>query len=154
MRPYNWSMRRSQMLKKVGSGLPAKIWRLVVCTEMVSWELKLMLMHAMAESRPFDRENLFSQKKLKTAFFCKKIDITFLWEDLEAKLLTPGQFLGFLWKLWGITVQTSHWEGRWHQNWVRSRPSTIRNFLEHLQLSHIWLDFLELGMQSIIGQES
>ena len=56
-----------------------------------------MLMHAMAESRPFDRENLFSQKKkLKTAFFCKKIDITFLWEDLEAKLLTPGQFLGFL----------------------------------------------------------
>ena len=36
------------------------------------------------------------KKKLKTAFFCKKIDITFLWEDLEAKLLTPGQFLGFL----------------------------------------------------------
>ena len=23
---------------------------------------------------------------------------------------------------WGITVQTSYWEDRWHQNWVSSRP--------------------------------
>ena len=27
---------------------------------------------------------------------------------------------------WGIiTVQTSYWEGLWHQNWVRSRPKQI-----------------------------
>ena len=24
------------------------------------------------------------------------------------------------WKVWGITVQTRYWEGRWHQNWVRN----------------------------------
>ena len=51
----------------------------------------------------------------------KNIGIISLWEDLEAKLLTPGQLLGYPWKVWGITVQTSYWEGRWHQNWVRSR---------------------------------
>ena len=28
-------------------------------------------------------------------FFVKNIDITSLWEDLEAKLLTPGQLLGY-----------------------------------------------------------
>ena len=55
----------------------------------------------------------------------KKIGITSLWEDLEAKLLTPGQLLGYPWKVWGIKVQTSYWEGRWHQNWVRSRPTNF-----------------------------
>ena len=51
--------------------------------------------------------------------------ITSLWEDLEAKLLTPGQLLGYPWKVWGITVQTSYVEGRWHQNWVCSRPTVF-----------------------------
>ena len=51
--------------------------------------------------------------------------ITSLWEDLEAKLLTPGQLLGYPWKVWGITVQTRYVEGWWHQNWVRSRPKKI-----------------------------
>ena len=32
---------------------------------------------------------------------------------LDAKLLTPGQFLGDCWLIWGITVQTSYVEGRW-----------------------------------------
>ena len=45
--------------------------------------------------------------------------------DLEAKLLTPGQLLGYPRKVWGITVQTSYWEGRWHQNWVSSRPTNL-----------------------------
>ena len=49
--------------------------------------------------------------------------ITSLWEDLEAKLLTPGQLLGYPWKLWGITVQTSYVEGWWHQNWASNRPT-------------------------------
>ena len=31
--------------------------------------------------------------------------------------------MGYPWKLWGITVQTSYVEGRWHQNWDRSRPT-------------------------------
>ena len=51
--------------------------------------------------------------------------ITSLWEDLEAKLLKPGQLLGYPWKVWGITVQTSYWEGWWHQNWVCSRPTNL-----------------------------
>ena len=46
-------------------------------------------------------------------------------EDLEAKLLTPGQLLGYPWKVWGIMVQTSYWEGQWHQNWARSRPTNF-----------------------------
>ena len=45
-----------------------------------------------------------------------------LWEGLEAKLLTPGQLLGYPWKVWGITVQTSYWEGLWHQNCGYTSP--------------------------------
>ena len=63
-----------------------------------------------------------SKKKPKNnVFWRQEIGITSLWEDLEAKLLTPGQLLGYPWKVLGIKVQTSYWEGRWHQNWVRSR---------------------------------
>ena len=76
--------------------------------------------YAAGESRPFGRENLFSPKKhLKPPFLGE------LWEDLDAKLLTPSQWLGFPGKFWGIKVQTSYWEGQWHQNWVRSR---LKNF--------------------------
>ena len=68
---------------------------------------------------------LISSKKTpkNSVFWRQEIGITSLWEDLEAKLLTPGQLLGYPWKVWGITVQTSYWEGRWDQNWVRSRPA-------------------------------
>ena len=53
------------------------------------------------------------KKTPKNSFFLwPNIGITSLWEDLEAKLLTPGQLLGYPWKLWGITVQTSYVEGR------------------------------------------
>ena len=42
---------------------------------------------------------------------------------LEAKLVTPGQLLGYYpWQLWGIMVQTSYWEGRWHQNCGYTSP--------------------------------
>ena len=41
----------------------------------------------------------------------KNIGITSLWEDLDDKLLTPGQLQGYPWKLCGITVQTSYVEG-------------------------------------------
>ena len=51
-----------------------------------------------------------------SVFLRTKMGITSLWEDLEAKLLTPGQFLGFPGKHWGITVQYSYWEGWWHQS--------------------------------------
>ena len=69
-------------------------------------------------------ENQFLQKNTLKAFSRRnKIGITSLWEDLEDKLLTPGQLLGCPWKRWGITVQTKYWEGRWHQNWVCSRST-------------------------------
>ena len=68
-----------------------------------------------------------SKKTTENSVFLRQnMGITSLWEDLEAKLLTPGQLLGNPWKVWGITVQTCYWEGRWHQNWVRSR---LTNFL-------------------------
>ena len=66
---------------------------------------------------------LISSKKTpkNSVFWRQEIGITSLWEDLEAKLLTPGQLLGYPWKVWGITVQTSYWEGQWHHNcWYTS----------------------------------
>ena len=36
--------------------------------------------------------------------------------------MTPAQLLGPPWKVWGITVQTSYWEGRWHQNCGYTSP--------------------------------
>ena len=41
---------------------------------------------------------------------------------LKAKLVTPGQLLGPPWKVWGITAQTSYWEGWWHQNCGYTSP--------------------------------
>ena len=68
--------------------------------------------------------------------------ITSLWEDLEAKLLTTGQLLGFPWKLWGITVQTSYWEGLWHQNCGYTSP--ILFFLEAArEISEKWNFFVK-----------
>ena len=48
--------------------------------------------------------------------------VSWLWEELYAKLLGLGQLLGYPWKVWGITVQTSYWEGRWHQNCGYTSP--------------------------------
>ena len=55
-------------------------------------------------------------------FWWTRIWVTWLWKDLDAKRLTPGQLLGWPWKLWGITLQTSYVEGRWHQNWAHTSP--------------------------------
>ena len=55
-------------------------------------------------------------------FWWTRIWITWLWKDLDAKPLTPGQLLGWPWKLWGITLQTSYVKGRWHQNWAHTSP--------------------------------
>ena len=41
---------------------------------------------------------------------------------MEDKLLTPGQLLGLPGKVWGITIQTSYWEGQWHQNCGYTSP--------------------------------
>jgi len=71
--------------------------------------------------------------------------ITSLWEDLEAKLLTPGQLLGCPWKVWGITVQTSYWEGQWDQNWVRSRPAK-KSRVRQRKFVNNWF-FLLFGLQ-------
>ena len=70
-----------------------------------------------------------SKKTPKNGLFQQpNIGITSLWEDLEAKLFTPCQLLGFPLKLWGITVQTSYVDGRLHQNWAyTSLPSFFFN---------------------------
>ena len=62
-----------------------------------------------------------SKKTPKNSIFLRQnMGITSLWEDLEAKLLTPGQLLGYPWKLGGMTVQTSYVGGQWHQNWTHT----------------------------------
>ena len=55
-------------------------------------------------------------------FWWTRIWVTWPWKDLDAKQLRPGQLLGYPWKRWGITLQTSYVEGRWHQNWVHTSP--------------------------------
>ena len=84
--------------------------------------------HAIGETWPFGRENLFNQKKhLKTVFFSGQKS---LWEDLEAKLMTPRQLLGYPWKLWGITVQLAS----------STSTATRRNhFREAVKNTPIWL---------------
>ena len=71
--------------------------------------------HGVDERLPFGRKKIyFVQKTPRIGIFERtKISITSLWEDLEAKLLTPGNVLGHPWKPWGITAQTSYVKGRW-----------------------------------------
>ena len=73
----------------------------------------------------FARKNFCSPKKCrKTGFFWgHNSGVSWLWEELYAKLLGLGQLLGYPWKIWGITVQTSYWEGRWHQNCGYTSPT-------------------------------
>ena len=49
-------------------------------------------------------------------FEWQDISITSFWEDLDDKLLTPGQLQGCFLLPWCITIQTIYWEGLWHQN--------------------------------------
>ena len=58
----------------------------------------------------------------KRLFLCARIRVSWLRKDLDAKRLTPGQLLGWPWKRWSITLQTSFVEGQWHQNWAHTSP--------------------------------
>ena len=63
----------------------------------------------MGNNWPFHQENLFCAKKTpqKPLLLCAWIWFTWLWKDLDAKPLTPGQLLGCPWKLWGTMLQTT-----------------------------------------------
>ena len=61
-------------------------------------------------------ENRLTKTPKNDCFERQEIGINSLWEDLDDKLLTPGQLLGCFLLPFGITVQTSYWEGLWHQN--------------------------------------
>ena len=77
----------------------------------------------MAKIDHFARKIDFVQKTpQKRLFLCAQIWFTWLWKDLDTKQLTPGQLLGWPWKLWGVTLQTSYVEGRLHQNWAHTSP--------------------------------
>ena len=64
---------------------------------------------------------------------------------LDAKRLSPGQLLAYPWKVWGITDQTSYWEGQLHQNWVCSRPAK-KSRLRPRKFVKNWI-FLLFGLQ-------
>ena len=71
----------------------------------------------------FARKTFFPKKCQKTPFFGgHDSGVSWLWEELYAKLLGPDQLLGCPWKVWGMTVQTSYWEGLWHQNCGYTSP--------------------------------
>ena len=61
--------------------------------------------------------------------------VAWFWEELYAKLLGLGQLLGCPWKLWGITVQASYWEGRGHQN---RGYTSLTNFMSIVQCYLLW----------------
>ena len=104
----------------------AKFWRLVGCSKSLHWKLKLTagtiafricMTCYRWKSTVLPGKLFFPKKRRKTAFFGgKESGVSWLWEELYAKLLGLGQLLGYPWKVWGITVQTSYWEGLWHQN--------------------------------------
>ena len=81
--------------------------------------------HAIGKSRPFGRENLFRPKKhLKKGFFLRRFFRPHLTLGRSGgQTVDTRSTSGYPWKVWGITVQTSYVEGRWHQNWVRSSPA-------------------------------
>ena len=55
-----------------------------------------------------------SKKQPQKGLFKRQgIWVSWLWEELYAKLLAPGQLLGYPQKLWGMTAQTSYAEGWW-----------------------------------------
>ena len=109
-----------------------KIGRITGCTQRVPRYAKLtagtiafrICMVWIGNNWLFGQENPFCAKKtpVRRLFLCARIGVTWLWKDLDAKPLTPGQLLGCPWKLWGITLQTSYVEGRWHQNWAHTSP--------------------------------
>ena len=57
----------------------------------------------------------FSYKK-NSLFWQTRFWGSWLLEELYAVLLALGQLIGCPWKVWGMTVQTSYWEGLRHQN--------------------------------------
>ena len=78
-------------------------------------------------------KSIFCAKKTPhfRLFWWTRIWVNWLWKDLDAKRLTPGQLLGCPWKLWGIALQTSYVEGRWHQNWAHTSPLHCFNVGTH-----------------------
>ena len=60
------------------------------------------------------RKSILAKKTPKNDLFeWQEIGITSLWEDLDDKILTPGQFLGCSRLPWSITIETtncSYWE--------------------------------------------
>ena len=84
---------------------------------------------------PFGQENRFcAQKHLNIRlFWWTRIWVTWLWRDLDAKRLTQGQLLGWPWKVWGITLQTSY---------VGSVTKNQRCY-KKLKLLYFWSDRFE-----------
>ena len=89
-------------------------------------------------------------------YLCFLLSIVHRCADLSCNSLGKYDFgfwctelLGYPWKLWGITVQTSYVEGLWHQNWVRSRLTknvdkySLRSILLRYQffLTYIFVQF-------------
>ena len=64
-------------------------------------KLSKYVWHAIGKSQSFGRGKFFSKKKQRL-FLRTNMGISYFWKDLEAKLLTPGRFFTFPWKLWGI----------------------------------------------------
>ena len=66
---------------------------------------------------------IFCNKKTppNRLFLCARTWVTWLWKAQDAKRLTPGQLQAYLWKLLGMTVQTSYVGGR-HKNWAHTSP--------------------------------
>ena len=104
------------------SGIDALNTSLISFSSVCLYDAVSDLMHNWVPQRPDFKSALGVIKMVLNAqFHLYIIRRTRIWISW-AKLLAPGQLVGYPWKLWGITVQTSYVEGRWHQNWAYTSP--------------------------------
>ena len=90
-----------------------------------SWNNSFQNMYGMNRQKLTVRpgKSILCQKTpQKTAIFvCKNRSYLTLKGPVRQTVDTRST-TGGPWKLWGITLQTSYVEGRWHQNWAHTSP--------------------------------
>ena len=114
----------SQNVTKNGTGHRMQVERPQICQiNCLNSSFQNMYCMLLATIGHLARKIYFVQKTPQIwLFWCARIWVTWIWKALDAKPLTPGQPLGCTWKLWGLTLQISYVEGRWHQNWAHMSP--------------------------------
>ena len=110
----------SRMLQKIRCNLAAKFWRLIGFTKIAPrypiWTLTCIVFRIIIAPKRF--------------FGAKKIDPFSLWEELQTKVMEPGQSNGYIWKAW---------DKPWFAGKIKEVLEKIirpKNVGQHLSLCH------------------